>query len=228
MKQDWAGASAFPAAPVYATTVLPKQPVSLGHSTWPHQATPLLPFTLQGLEPFNTEQTVGLYQLAMDCQTLGSELAKQFQTLWRFEASHHMAQATTHEIVLPRHQAHSAAYGVATTIQQAIQQELTLCRLHKEANKAWKDVNDVIFSHLLNYDSELANFINSAEDALKDKYDEIWGHVQSLVEAMNCSPQTGLSLALQILCWLPSIPWDLSYHAGIPTMFTYGPELYKL
>ena len=46
---------------------------------------------------------------------------------------------------------------------------------------------------------------------------------------MNCNPpQTGLSLALQILHWLPSIPWDLSYNVGIPMMFTYGPKLYKL
>ena len=48
------------------------------------------------------------------------------------------------------------------------------------------------------------------------------------MEAANCSPQTGLSLVLQILHWLPSIPWDLSYHVGILTMFAYGPELYEL
>ena len=30
------------------------------------------------------------------------------------------------------------------------------------------------------------------------------------------------------LNWLPSIPLDLSYCAGIPMMFTYGPELYEL
>ena len=45
---------------------------------------------------------------------------------------------------------------------------------------------------------------------------------------MNFSPQTGLSLALQVLNWLPNIPWDLSYHMGIPMMFTYGPKLYEL
>ena len=76
--------------------------------------------------------------------------------------------------------------------------------------------------------TELANFLNSAEDALKDKCDEIWGRTQSFTEATNCSPQTGLSLVLQIVCGLPSIPLDLSYHAGIPTMFAYGPELYEL
>ena len=40
--------------------------------------------------------------------------------------------------------------------------------------------------------------------------------------------QTGLSLVLQTLNWLPSIPWDLSYHVGIPMMFAYGPELFEL
>ena len=40
-------------------------------------------------------------------------------------------------------------------------------------------------------------------------------------------PQTGLSLTLQILHWLPSIPWDLSYCVGI-LMFAYGPKLYEL
>ena len=197
-------------------------------SRW-HQAVPLSPLTLQGLDPLNAEQTAGIYQLATECQTLGSEFTKWFQTLCRLEASHHMAaKATTHKIVLSRYQACSTAYGVATATQQAKQWKLTLHRLCKEANKAWKGTSDVTFSHLLKYDSELANFPNSAEDALKNKCDEIWGHVQSLVEAMNCSPQTSLSLALQILHWLPSIPWDLSYCRGIPTMFAYGPKLYEL
>ena len=198
---------------IHCSSLTPATSVSrLQHITssrW-NQAAPLFPLTLQGLDPLNTEQTTGLYQLATECQTLGSELAKWFQTLCRLEASHHMAaQATTHEIVLSRCQAHSAAYGVATTIQPVNQQEFTLHRLCEEANKAWKGTNNVIFSHLLKYDSELANFINSVEDALKDKHKEIWGCIQSLMEAMNCSPKTSLMLVLQILHWLPSIPWDL-------------------
>ena len=149
--------------------------------------------------------------------------------LCRLEASCRVAaQATTHESILSGHQAHSTAYGVAAATQQAEQQELTPCRLHEEAIKAWKDANDIIFSHLLKYDSELVNFLNSAEDTLKNKCDEIWGYIQSLVEAMNCSPQTGLSMALQTLHWLPSIPWHLSYHMGVPMMFAYGPELYEI
>ena len=100
-------------------------------------------------------------------------------------------------------QACSTAYGAAAVTQQAEQWELTLHRLYEEANKAWKDV---IFSHLLKYDSELANFLNSVEDTLKNKLIENWGYVQNLMEATNCSPQTALSLVLQTLHWLPSIP----------------------
>ena len=73
----------------------------------------------------------------LECQALGSELAKWFQTLCGLEASHcAIVQATTHEIVLSGCQACSTAYGVATATQQAKQQELTLHGLCKEANKA--------------------------------------------------------------------------------------------
>ena len=101
--------------------------------------------------------------------------------------------------VLSRCLVHSAAYAVATTLPKAEEWESTLCKLHEEANKAWKDANDVIFSHLFKYDSELAAFLNSAEDALKNKHEEIWRLVHSLTEATNCSPQARLSLALQTL-----------------------------
>ena len=144
------------------------------HQQQMESGAPLSPLTLQGLDPLNAEQTAGLYQLATECQTLGSELAKQFNTLCRLEALHHAAaQATTHEIVLSRCQACSAAYGVAAATQQANEQELTLCGLCKEAKKSWKGANNIIFSHLLKYDSELANFLNSAKDALKNKHKEI-------------------------------------------------------
>ena len=97
-----------------------------------------------------------------------------------------------------------------------------------EANKASKEANDVIFSHLLRYDSQLVAFILSAEATLWDKCEEVWRHFNRLVETANISPQTSLALALQTLDWLPTILWDLSYSMGIPMMFAYGPELYEL
>ena len=122
----------------------------------------------------------------------------------------------------------STAYAVSTTTQQAEEWESTMRRLHSKANKVWKDTKDVIFSHLLKYNSEPADFLNSAEDALRNNHHEIWRHIYSLAEAANCFPQAGLSLVLQTLNWLPSIPWDLSYHMGISMMFAYSPELYEL
>ena len=190
---------------------------------------PFFPLPLQGLDPLSAEQATEIYQLATKCQALGSDLDKQFHTICRLEASHRAtAQATTHETVFSGCLIHSAAYAVAATTQQTKEWESTVHRLRDKANKAWKDANDVIFSHLLKYNSELADFLNFTEEALRNKCNEIWRHIYSLTEAANCSPQTGLSLVLQTLNWLPSIPWDLSYHMGIPMMFAYGSELYEL
>ena len=136
-------------------------------SGW-HLPVPFSPLTLQGMNTLSAEQATEVYQLATEYHALGSDLAKQFQTLCGLEAMH---CATAHETVLSGHVAHSATYGVTTTIQKAEEWELTLHGLCKEANKAWKDANDVIFSHLLKYDSELATFVTSAEDT--NKHEEI-------------------------------------------------------
>ena len=197
-------------------------------SRW-HLPEPFSPLTLWGMDTISAEEAAEVYQLATECQALGSDLAKQFQTLCGLEAMHHaVAQATAHETVLSGCIACSAACGVTTTIQKAKEWESTLCGLHEEANKPWKDANDIIFSHLLKYDSELATFLTSADDTLRNKCEEILSHVHSLIETTNISPQAGLSLALQVLNLLPNIPWDLSYCVGIPMMFVYGQELYEL
>ena len=188
-------------------------------SGW-HQSASFSPLTPQVTDTLSTEQATEVYQLTADCQVLGSKLAKQFQTLSRLEVMHcTVAWAKAHESVL---------YRVAMTIQNVEEWESTLHGLCAKANKAWKDANDVIFSHLLRYDYQLVGFITSAEGTLQDKCEEIWRCIHSLAETTNISPQTSLALALQILDWLPTTPWDLSYHAGIPMMFAYGPELYEL
>ena len=86
------------------------------------------------------------------------------------------------------------------------------------------DVSNTVYST----DSILPGFITSAEGILGGKCVEILRCVHSLAETANISPQTSLALALQTLDWLPTIPWDLSYCAGVPMMFPYGPELYEL
>ena len=181
---------------------------------------PLSSLDLQGLDPLNTEQATRLCQLASECQALGSDLANRFQTLCGLEATHcTTTQATTHKTVLSGHQAHGATYGLATATQPVDQKELTLHRLCEAANKVFRDTNDTMFSHLLRYNAELAIFISTAKDAIKSKQEEIWQCI--LLGVTNFSPLTCLSLSLQILQWLPSILWDLSFHTGIPSMFSY-------
>ena len=49
------------------------------------------PLPSQAMDTLSTEQAAEIYQLAAECQALGSELAKQFQNLSRLEAVHHTA-----------------------------------------------------------------------------------------------------------------------------------------
>ena len=101
-----------------------------------------------------------------------------------------------------------------------------LRQFHAKANQAWKDTNDVIFSHQLKYDAQLAAFITTAEGTLQAKQDEIWSHVHSIMEAAGLPNKACLSLALQILEKLPTLPLDLSYRTAIPRKLAYCPESY--
>ena len=83
------------------------------------------------------------------------------------------AQVTAHKTINAGCMAHSAAFVVTTATQSGQECESSLRRLCSEANKAWKDANDVIFSHLLRYDSQLVAFISSAEGTLQAKCEEI-------------------------------------------------------
>ena len=56
-----------------ATSVFGSQYIT--SSRW-HRAIPLSPLTLQGLDPLNPKQAAEIFQLATECQTLGSELVK--------------------------------------------------------------------------------------------------------------------------------------------------------
>ena len=80
-----------------------------------------------------------------------------------------------------------------------------------EADQAWKDTNDIIFSHQLKYDAQLAAFITTAEGTLQAKRDEIWSCIHSIAEAAGLPNKACLSLALQILEKLPTLPLDLSF-----------------
>ena len=165
---------AFPNSSAFHHTSLTPAPSTSGSqhvtsSRW-HPQVPLSPLHLQGLDPLTTDQAAALYKLATECQALGSDLAKRFCTLCTLDATHRAAaQSTVHEMVLSRCQAHSAAHGLATGTHSVPERELTLHGFCEAVNKAWKDANDILFSHLLQYNAELASFISSAEDALRNK-----------------------------------------------------------
>ena len=179
---------------------------------------PFSPLPSQAIDSLSAEQATEVYQLTAECQALGSNL----QTLSRLEAMHRAAaQATAYETINAGCMVCSTTFGIASMTQPDEELESSLHRLHTEANKAWKDANDIIFSHLLQYDSQLMVFISMAEDALQAKRDEIWRHITSLTDTANITPYSGLTLVLQTLDQLPSIPWDLSYCASIPLMFAH-------
>ena len=111
----------------------------------------------------------------MECQALGTELAKQFQTLSGLEAMHHaMAQATAHEAINAGQMAQNAAYSILLDEQTPDKKhEETLQQLHAKADQAWKGTNDLVFNHQLCYDGQLAAFISNAERSLQEKQDKV-------------------------------------------------------
>ena len=120
----------------------------------------------------------------------------------------------------------NAAFNAITANQPNGDHKKFLCQFCAEDNQAWKDTNDIIFSHQLKYDAQLVAFITTAEGTLQAKWDEIWSHVHSIMEVAGIANKACLTLALQILDKLPTLPLDLSYHTAIPRMLAYCPESY--
>ena len=86
---------AFPNSLAFCCTSLTPAPSISGlqhvtSSRW-HPQVPLSPLHLQGLDPLTTDQATKLYQLAVECQALGSDLAKRFHTLCGLKTIHHVA-----------------------------------------------------------------------------------------------------------------------------------------
>ena len=94
------------------------------------------PLPPQAMDSLSAKQAAEIYQLAEECQALGSELAKQFHNLSRLEAMHcTAAQAAAHETTNMGCMAHSTTFGVATATQTDQEHESSLHRLHAEANQ---------------------------------------------------------------------------------------------
>ena len=97
-----------------------------------------------------------------------------------------------------------------------IQQWLTA-----EADQAWKDAKDILFSNQLKYDAKLAEFITEIEKFLQGKCMEIWDPITCITEAAHLSPGSELRLTLHIVESLPTIPVDLCFHGMIPMLLAY-------
>ena len=168
---------------------------------------------MPAMDTLSAEQVAEIYQLATECQALGAELAKQFQNLSRLEAMHRaMTQATAYKTINAGRMARNAAFSTIT----ANQPDGDCKKFHAEADQEWKDMNDIIFSHQLKYDAQLGAFITAAEGALWANQDKIWSHIHSIAEVAGLAKKACLTLALQILDKLPTLPLDLSYHTTIP------------
>ena len=117
------------------------------------------------METLNAEQSTEIFNLVAECQALSTELAKQFQTLSRLEVMHHaMAQATAHKTINAGQMAQNVAYSILPDDQTPDKKhEETLQQLHTEADRAWKDTNNLVFNHQLCYDGQLAASISNAE-----------------------------------------------------------------
>ena len=119
------------------------------------------------MQTLSAEQSTEVLNLVAECQVLSTELAKQFQTLPGLEAMHH---AAAHETINAGWMAQKAAYSILFDGQtQDKKQEQTLQQLCAEADKAWKDTNDLVFNHQLHYDEQLMAFISHTERTLQEK-----------------------------------------------------------
>ena len=107
------------------------------------------------------------------------------------------------------------------------ERERTFDGLREAGQKVWKEANDLMLTHLLQYNVELTAFVSSAEDALNVKQEQVWECVHSILGATSSTPMACLSVMLQVLQCLPHILWNLSFQAGVPSMFAYDLEVHE-
>ena len=114
------------------------------------------------------DQANSLFKLATECQALSVKLAKWFQVLLGLKAMHHNSiQGTAHETLTLEHSAWEAAYSAILWDRVPEDEcEAMTYHLHTEANAAWKEMHEVMYSHQLQYDGWLATFLTEAKMAL--------------------------------------------------------------
>ena len=197
-------------------------------STWPTSM-----FTSGPSSPHLTiDQANSLYKLATECQALGIKLAKKFQVLSGLEAMHpNSIQGMVHETLTLGHSAGEAAYSAIMWDRVPDDKcEATTRCLHSEADVAWKEMHEVMYSHQLHYDGQLATFLMDAETALNNMRGKVWDAICTLVENEGIMFDACLGLMLQVLNLLLQIPIEFrsthKYPSPLPTaqnlLFTEG------
>ena len=139
-EMGWGGSFSVPSyAGVHHGSITPVTSVArlqqVTSSGW-YQSASFSPLTPQVTDTLSAEEAIEVYQLTTEWHALGSELAKQFQTLSRLEASTMPWPRPQPMILCSGHVAHSITYEVAMTIQNGEEWESTLHGLRAEANKA--------------------------------------------------------------------------------------------
>ena len=128
------------------------------------------------MQTLTAEQSSKIFSLAVECQALGANLAKQFQTISSLKAKHQAAtQATAYKIINMGQMAHNMAFSPPSGADvDAVVLEETRKHICTKADKAWKDTHDLVYNHQLRYDGQLAAFIGDAERTLQEKWGKIW------------------------------------------------------
>ena len=134
-------------------------------------------------------------------------------------------QWMAHETLTLGHSAREAAYAAILwdDIMEAEREAMT-CRLHSEADAAWKKMHEVMYNHQLEYDRWLSDFLKEAEAMLANMRDQIWTAVRTLAESEDVTFEDCQSLMLRILPLLLQIPVEVLYKTQIPLTIPYCPE----
>ena len=99
--------------------------------------------------------------------------------------------------------------------------EAMICRLHSEADAAWKKMHEVMYNHQQEYDRQLSDFLKEVGVMLANMRDQVWTAVSALMESEGVTFKDCLSLVLCILPLLPQIPMDVSYEMQIQLIIAY-------
>ena len=118
------------------------------------------------IQTLTAEQSSEIFLLAVECQALDTNLAKQFLTISGLKVIHQAAtQATAYETISMRQMAHNMAFSPPTGADvDAAMLEETKWQNRTEADKAWKATHELVYNHQLHCNGQLAAFIGMVKE----------------------------------------------------------------